>query len=189
MKSKSSVPFAILNISNVRTSGSGSGPAVLKCWRDHFSNLALSQHNEHRPAGVDLSALHTRSFCFDDQVLDTLFSIEEVECVIRKLKSGKSGGTDGLQPEYIKFGGPAINSWILRIFNAIKNLEDIPPSLKLGVTIPVFKGKAHDPSNTNSYRGITLTSVIAKCLEIAILYGLSSRLDELSIPHHAQMAY
>ena len=104
--------------------------ALLKCWRDHFSLYA--------------------HFSFADQVLDVPLSIEEVECAVSKLKGGKSGGADGLLPEHITFGGPAINAWLLRIFNAIRDLENIPPSL---VTIPVFKGKCRDPSNTNSYCG------------------------------------
>ena len=101
----------------------------------------------HRLIYIRLVTSHTRNctngtkptirihHSFDDQVLDTPFSIEEVECAVSKLKSG---GADGLQPVYITFGAPAINSWLLRIYNIIRYLKDIPPSLKLGVTIPIL---------------------------------------------------
>ena len=59
----------------------------------------------------------------------------------------------------------------------------------MGVTIAVFKGKGCDPLNSNNYRSITLTSVIAKCLEIAILSRLSPIRQEKGFPHCAQTAY
>ena len=108
---------------------------------------------------------------------------------MRKLKCGKNGGVDGLQPEHIKYGGHSLILWLQRIFNAIIALEDIPPCLKVGVNVPVFKGKGRDPLIPSSYRGITLTSVIAKCLEIVLLNRLSPILEEKSFPHYAQTAY
>lgn len=50
-------------------------------------------------------------------------------------------------------------------------------SLNVGVTIPVFKCKGRDPLNP-----ITLTSVIAKCLEIVVLGRLSPILEETCSP-------
>ena len=37
-------------------------------------------------------------------------------------------------------------------------LEQIPAALKLGITVPVYKGGGKDPLDVNSYRGITLNS-------------------------------
>ena len=62
----------------------------------------------------------------------------------RKMKSRKSGGADGLLAEHLKNGGPTL--WLKRIFNTIIRLEQIPPSLNLGVFVPVHKGKEHDPT-------------------------------------------
>ena len=53
----------------------------------------------------------------------------------------------------------------------------------------MFKGKGRDPLNPNNYRGITLTSVISKCLEIIHLNRLESLLMEKGFPHHGQTAY
>ena len=50
----------------------------------------------------------------------------------------------------------------------------------------MFKGKGRDPLNPNNYRGITLTSVISKCLEIALLNRLES---DKGFPHYGQTAY
>ena len=46
-----------------------------------------------------------------------------------------------------------------------------------------------DPLNTNSYRGVTLTSVLAKVLEFLILVRLQCHLSESGILHLNQTAY
>ena len=51
-------------------------------------------------------------------------------------------------------------------FNMIIRLEQIPLSFKLGVIVPVYKGKGCDPHICNNYQGITLTSVLSKCLKL-----------------------
>ena len=85
-----------------------------------------------------------------------------------QLKSGKSAGHDLLQPEHLKHGGEALKIWIQQVCNAIVELS-VPNSLKLGIVTPIYKGGGKDPVDTNSYRGITLTPVLAKVFESLIL--------------------
>ena len=68
-------------------------------------------------------------------------------------------------------------------------LEYIPPSLCHGLIIPVYKGKGRDPFNSNSYRGITLTSIIAKIFETILLRRMLPTLHESNFPHFSQTAY
>ena len=86
-----------------------------------------------------------------------------------QLKSGKSAGHDLLQPEHLKHGGEALKIWIQQVCNAIVELESVPNSLKLGIVTPIYKGGGKDPLDTNSYRGITLTPMLAKVFESLIL--------------------
>ena len=58
----------------------------------------------------------------------------------------------------------------------------MPNSLKLGIVTPIYKGSGKDSLNTNSYREITLTPVLAKVLESLILNHLQDVLLE-RIPH------
>ena len=74
-------------------------------------------------------------------------------------------------------------------FTAIVSLEAIPPSFKMGVIVPVYKGKGRDPLDPNSYRGITLTSVLSKCLEKIVLQRMEIPLKEAGFPHSSQTAY
>ena len=67
--------------------------------------------------------------------------------------------------------------------------ETIPPSLKLGIICPVYKGHGRDPLSPDSYRGITLTSVLTKTLERLFHARLSSTLLERGIPHRNQTGF
>ena len=46
--------------------------------------------------------------------------------------------------------------------------------LKKGVVVPIYKRRGKDPMKTDSYRGITLTSMVAKVLEFLLLEHLES---------------
>ena len=114
---------------------------------------------------------------------------EEVDSVLKKLKLGKAAGHDGVQAEHLKYGGPILRDWILQICNAITELEHVPDFLKTGIITPLYKGGGKDPLDTHSYRGIMLTSVLAKVLESLILTRLQCHFSEKGIPHLNQTAY
>jgi hypothetical protein len=105
----------------------------------------------------------------EDFILDCPITTEEIESALRNLMTRRSGGADGLLAEHLKNGGPALAVWLKRIFSSIIHLEQIPPSFKLGMIVPVHKGEGRDPQICNNYWGITLTSILSKCLEVVIL--------------------
>ena len=55
--------------------------------------------------------------------------------------------------------------------------------------VPVFKGKGRNPLSCSNYRGITLTSVISKCLEVLILDRLGTLFCDRGFPQPGQTAY
>ena len=71
----------------------------------------------------------------------------------------------------------------------IIELEVIPDVLKRGIIVPVYKGGGRDPLKTDSYRGITLASMISKVLEFLVLERLESVFASAGIPHVNQSAY
>ena len=133
--------------------------------------------------------MEATSIIQDDQILDSEILVEEVEVALRLLKLGRSKGADGLSAEHLIYGGTAIVLWLKKILNRIISLEEVPSCLKEGVIIPVYKGKGKDPMVTHSYRGITLSSVIAKTFEIVILNRMSPVLDRLGFPDINQTAF
>ena len=151
--------------------------------------LASSRDNDASLATNSLETLEATSIIQDDQILDSEILVEEVEVALRLLKLGRSKGADGLSAEHLIYGGTAIVLWLKKIFNRIISLEEVPSCLKEGVIIPVYKGKGKDPMVTHSYRGITLSSVIAKTFEIVILNRMSPVLDRLGFPDINQTAF
>ena len=57
-----------------------------------------------------------------DDIVDDDFTVEEVELALKKLKTRKAGGLDGLQPEHLKYGGALLTLWFKQIFNAFIRL-------------------------------------------------------------------
>ena len=55
--------------------------------------------------------------------------------------------------------------------------------------MPVYKGSGRDPVKTDSYRGVNLSSVLAKMLEMLVLGRMGDLLQEAGIPHINQTAY
>ena len=165
---------------------------VLTAWERHFRNLS-AKNEELSPAmscmEEQVEQLMAASFRNEDCMLDVPFCAEEIDVVLGKLKSGKSAGHDMLQAEHLKYGGPALRAWIQQICNYIIDSEHVPDPFKIGIIVPVYKGGGKDPLDTNSYRGITLTSVLAKVLESLLLTRLQNHLAEKGLPHLNQTAY
>ena len=167
---------------------------VLETWSDHFKTLSNS-HSDQFPSmdkiQQEYDLLYGRSFENDDSemLVDTPFTLEETEGVIKNLKSGKASGLDHLQAEHLKFGGNSLVLWVQQVCNAAVELETIPDVLKLGVVNPVYKGNGRDPLDTNSYRGITLSSVLSKILELLLLGRFRTILFAPEFPHQNQTGF
>ena len=106
-----------------------------------------------------------------------------------RLKNRKAAGPDGLMAEHLKLGGESVVIWLMNILNAVIELEVVPDVLKRGVVVPEYKGGGKDPLKADSYRGITLTSMVAKVLEFLVLERLQVVFDEADLPHIIQTAY
>ena len=159
-------------------------------FRDHFKDLATSSPSPSlTDAELTIPHLETSSFLNCEDILDAEVDLEGIEGAVRALKLGKSGGSDLLDPEHMYYGGDTLKLWLKKVFNRILILEQIPAALNEGLIIPIHKGKGKDPFKPGNYRGITLSSVIAKLFEIILLQRLSPLLEEAGVPDFAQTAY
>ena len=129
------------------------------------------------------------SFDQCENALDMEFNVEEIQHAIKRLKQGRASGPDGVSPEHLRFSGPVFQNWLCQIYNNICQHEEIPKCFKHGIIIPVFKGKERDPLLKENYRGITLTSVLAKVLEITLMQRITPILDDADIQQNSQTAY
>ena len=165
---------------------------LLDCFADHFNSLGQSKCDSNQvltQIKMRMSDLSLTSLTEPDNIITDDFSVEEIEYAIRRLKRNRAGGPDNVSPEHIKYSGPIFKNWLCQICNHICRLERIPQTFKQGIIIPIHKGKGKDPLITKSYRGITLTSVFAKVLEITLLERIKPVLEEHSVPQPTQTAY
>ena len=167
---------------------------VLEVWLNHFKTLSSSHSAQSLSMAKiqqEYDILYERSFENDESknLVDTPFTLEETEGVIKSLKSGKAGGLDHLQAEHLKYGGNSLVLWIQQVCNAIVELEAIPNVLKMGVVSPIYKGNGRDPLDTNSYRGITLSPVLSKTLELLLLGCFQAILSAPVFPHQNQTGF
>ena len=116
---------------------------------------------------------------------------EEVNAAINRLKRSSSAGLDSLSlsPQHLLYVGPLLKSWLCNAFNTIVNFEEIPFQFKVDIIVPIYKGKGKDPLLPGSYRGITLTLVIAKTFEYLLLDHMLPVLSDNCVPHLNQTAY
>ena len=84
---------------------------------------------------------------------------------ISKLNLGKAPDSHGLSVEHLRFGGPRLIKYITVLINAVMRLSYISNCLKDGLITQVWKGK-NIKSNPYSYRGITVTPVVGKVVEV-----------------------
>ena len=162
---------------------------ILNTFRSFFGSLAQSDLPLSSEQCAALSEMEASSFGNNEQILDTDICVEEIEKTLKNLKLGKSGGLDGLSPEHIVYGGEVLKIWLKKIFNRLLTLEELPDCLKVGLVVPIYKRQGKDPLLVSSYRGITLSSVLSKVLEIILLQRLSSPLEEQGFPDQLQTAY
>ena len=163
---------------------------LLRIWASYFTELSKSKIDESEDLQLlsnKVESLYEASLANEEHLLDTPFTVEELELTLSKLKMRKASGPDGLCAEHLKFGGQALFTWLLKTL--IIELEAIPSTLKCGSITPIYKGGAKDPLDQNSYRGITVASVMAKVLESLILGRLNTVLLEPGVPHVNQTAY
>ena len=95
-----------------------------------------------------------------DPVLDREIELQEIARCVRKLKNNKTGGSDGLVGELLKYGGSGMIHLLHKLFEVVWSEELVPPKWREGLIVNLFKkGDREDPGN---YRGITLLSVVGK---------------------------
>ncbi len=128
----------------------------------------------------EIGHLAAKSYENEEFILDVPFTKAEVFNVVKKLKGRKAAGPDGVLAEHLKERGHMVIRWLTRVLRAIVDLEAILASLKSGLVVPVYKRGGRNPAFADSYRGITLISVVSKVL---VLERMTPILEEAGCPH------
>ena len=119
--------------------------------------------------------------------LNREIELAEVQAAIKALKNGKACGLDGISNEMIKYGQHALVKPLTQLFNHILMSGFYPSAWALGYISPIYKsGNPLDPSN---YRGITITSCVAKVFNSVLNNRLEKFLSDNNIIHEAQIGF
>ena len=120
----------------------------------------------------------------EDSILDR--EIEPAE-IARCLHSLKTGGSDGLVGELLKYGGSGMVNLLHQLFSVVWHAELVPPQWREGLIVNLFKkGDKEVPGN---YRGITLLSVVGKVFCKILNNRLVERLDKGRLLHKGQAGF
>ena len=82
-----------------------------------------------------------------------------------------------------------IPHYLTRIFNAIRELEDVQHSNATVVIISLFKRKKKSKYSKDNYRGITLQNVVGKLFERIISNRSMPFFEKSAFPNELQFAY
>ena len=66
-------------------------------------------------------------------------TLEEIQTVIKKLKTGKSSDSSGISAEHFRYSPDEVMQFLVTIVNKIFEELDIPESSKYGTVTPVLK--------------------------------------------------
>ena len=126
-----------------------------KRWEGYFSKLYDDQTDNINEGTQD-------NVVSDPNPIDAIYTPEELDTTIAKLKVKKAAGLDRLLTEFIKASPDSMRKLLLRMINTIYSTNIVPKSWCLGIITPIHKeGPKDDPDN---YRGICIGSALSKVL-------------------------
>ena len=151
---------------------SASNNISLNAWRDHVMNVFNSSDSGQHGCG-DCSAEESLP---NVDSLDRPISEEEVLLVIKNLKLGKSSGLDGILAEMFKSADNTVAGFLTDCFNELFKNGEYPDLWTQAIIVPIHK-KA-DTDVPDSYRGVSMLSILGKCYTAILNKRLYDWLEE-----------
>ena len=165
---------------------------ILETWRIHFSKLStpkVSDNFDEAHYSMVTREVKEYSKLLDiDQFSNTPFRVDEIKKGISKLNANKTPGYDEITKENLIAGGPKVAELLCFVINWILLLEYVPENFRLGIQVPLYKGKNASTLDTNSYRGITLLSTYNKLYEVVLWGRMSKWWEETNVVSRLQGA-
>ena len=122
-----------------------------------------------------------------DSLLDKEIEKGEIAKCLRNLKNSKTGGSDGIVGELLKYGGSGMVDLLEQLFSGIWREEIVRWQWREGLIINIFKkGDREDPAK---YRGITLLRVVGKVCRKILNNRLVQCLDKEGVLHEGQAGF
>ena len=136
-------------------------------WVEHYLELYSTQNV------VTDAALDAISQLPVMEELDEEPTVEELSKAIDCLSTGKAPGADGIPPEVIKRGREALIEDLHELLCLCWREGSVPQDMRDAKIVTLYKNKG-DRSDCNSYRGISLLSIVGKVFARVILVRLQA---------------
>ena len=101
----------------------------------------------------------------------------EVHAAIKQIDPSKSPGPDGIHPRFLHLLGPQALRMLTRIYQLSWSKREVPQDWRKADIRPILKA-GKNPAKLESYRPISLTSVIGKGMERVITNRLRFMLED-----------
>lgn len=153
----------------------------------YFTNVGktlaenIMSNATHQSDEVNLPFPQSQTFV----LLDT--DPQEVETILRSLKSQSAPGWDGITTQFLKYAKHLVIPIISHLANVCFKNGEFPLSLKQSIITPVFK--SGDKGEVGNYRPISVLPSISKILEKLINNRLIKYLQRFNILSKSQFGF
>ena len=110
--------------------------------------------------------------------LDAKPKIEELDKAVDALSNGKAPGSDGIPPEEITSGKPALLEPLHEVLCLCWKEGAVPQDMRDATIITLYKNKG-DRLGCNGYGGISLMSIVGKIFACVLLTRLQALVDRI----------
>ena len=152
-------------------------------WYTHFKTL-LERENENVDDEYDVNDYGEND---ENDSLDSPITKEEVMLALRKIKTKKAAGFDGIIGEFFRYSADVITPFLVRFLNALFDRGIYPDSWSESVILPLYKkGDCNNPGN---YRGITLCNTGSKVYSFILNRRLQQWVKENNLTGEHQAGF
>lgn len=122
-----------------------------------------------------------------DPELDKPLLLEELQAAIKRAKSGKAFGPDGIQIEFIKYSTEGIIKILLRLMQMIFKNTMFPTAWTVNYLKPIYKKDCKD--DPDNYRGLAIASTISKLYCMILLQRLETHMTNTNMISPNQIGF
>lgn len=143
-----------INIKDKNGNVIGEEEKIMERWREYFKELLEGKDINMKNRSINQRLQHEIKNMKTEEI-----NIEDIREAIQKLKLGKAPGHDNITTDMIKALPDKAIEELVEIMNEI--MQDVAPEdWTTGIITPIYK--KGDSKKCQNYRGITLTSTVAK---------------------------
>ena len=149
-------------------------------WADYFTNLSTATNDpnfdQEYKVQIDSDIINIEKLASQEKESAIILEPENLFEIIHEMKNGKSPDGEGIMAEHLKFGGALLLQYLQKLFGIIIKESEIPQQFKNGIITPIYKKQNKPIWDPNSYRRITVASIIGKVFEKLHLNAIEEQL-------------